>query len=141
MKNVKMYNKTWWCILDTIRRTLIFDAKVDFRDFWGPGMVRGVWVRIRWGFLKYVWTNKFRSLMGFDRFFAKIRKFSRIFVDFCRFLMFLTIFRIGFWTCEICVEQYAYLNSIKADKHLEISKSLNFLKIRKITKFWYKFLS
>jgi len=44
------------------------------------------------------------------------------------------IFKIGFWTCEICVGQYAYLNSIKSDKHLEISKSLNFLKNSKITK-------
>jgi len=49
--------------------------------------------------------------------------------------MFLTIFRIGLWTCEICVDQYAYLNSIKSDKHLEISKSLNFLKIRKSQNF------
>jgi len=136
-----MYKKTWWWILDTIQRTLIFDAKVDFRDFWGLGMVRGVWVRIRWCFLNYVWTDKFRSRMGFDLFLPKFENFHEFFVDFCRFLMFLTIFRIGFWTCGICVDQYAYLNSIKSDKHLEISKSLNFLKIRKITKFWHKFLS
>ena len=96
MKNVKMHNKTWWRILDIIQRVFIFDAKVDFRDFWGPKMFRGVWAQVRWCFLKYLWTDKFRFRMDFDRFLPKFENFQEFLSIFCRFLMFWQFLKSSF---------------------------------------------
>jgi len=130
-----MCKKTWWWILDKIQKASFFDAKVDLRDFWGPEMVREVWTRVRWCFLKCLRINKFGFRVGFDRLLPKFENFHEflsIFIDFWCFWSFL---KSGFWTCEICVGQYAYLNNIKSDKILinfkksEIFKNLKNHKI------------